>query len=198
MCQRADDRRRQKRQQNSKHEAARRRVGEHSGRNPPQSQEIDREQRENRAELDEDCEGIPERLALRLESEQPSGEQQMTGGRNGDELGEALKDAENDRGDEIEGHRWTPRGEQGERRAKATADGSLSRNINPAATPRLEDCTDCSPTPSIAGVQGDGIMVIADPKIDSSPGRMPTLFHHTLCPHSRFVRLVLGEYGLPV
>jgi glutathione S-transferase len=41
-------------------------------------------------------------------------------------------------------------------------------------------------------------MVIADPKIDSSPGRMPTLFHHTFCPHSRFVRLVLGEYGLPV
>jgi glutathione S-transferase len=41
-------------------------------------------------------------------------------------------------------------------------------------------------------------MVGADPKIDSSPGRMPTLFHHTFCPHSRFVRLMLGEYGLPV
>ncbi len=25
---------------------------------------------------------------------------------------------------------------------------------------------------------------------------MLTLFHHTLCPHSRFVRLALGEYGL--
>jgi glutathione S-transferase len=25
---------------------------------------------------------------------------------------------------------------------------------------------------------------------------MPTLFHHTFCPHSRFVRLVLGEYGI--
>ena len=25
---------------------------------------------------------------------------------------------------------------------------------------------------------------------------MLTLFHHPLCPHSRFVRLVLGEYGL--
>lgn len=25
---------------------------------------------------------------------------------------------------------------------------------------------------------------------------MPTLYHHPLCPHSRFARLVLGEYGL--
>ena len=25
---------------------------------------------------------------------------------------------------------------------------------------------------------------------------MLTLFHHPFCPHSRFVRLVLGEYGL--
>jgi glutathione S-transferase len=25
---------------------------------------------------------------------------------------------------------------------------------------------------------------------------MLTLFHHGLCPHSRFVRLALGEYGL--
>jgi glutathione S-transferase len=27
---------------------------------------------------------------------------------------------------------------------------------------------------------------------------MPTLFHHSFCPHSRFVRLALGEYGLQV
>jgi glutathione S-transferase len=27
---------------------------------------------------------------------------------------------------------------------------------------------------------------------------MLTLFHHPLCPHSRFVRLALSEYGLPV
>ena len=27
---------------------------------------------------------------------------------------------------------------------------------------------------------------------------MLTLFHHPICPHSRFVRLVLDEYGLPV
>jgi len=24
-----------------------------------------------------------------------------------------------------------------------------------------------------------------------------TLFHHALCPHSRFVRLALGEHGIP-
>lgn len=27
---------------------------------------------------------------------------------------------------------------------------------------------------------------------------MLTLLHHPFCPHSRFIRLVLGEYGLPV
>jgi glutathione S-transferase len=27
---------------------------------------------------------------------------------------------------------------------------------------------------------------------------MLTLFHHPFCPHSRFVRLALGEYGIPV
>ena len=27
---------------------------------------------------------------------------------------------------------------------------------------------------------------------------MPTLFHHSFCPHSRFVRLALGEYGVAV
>jgi glutathione S-transferase len=27
---------------------------------------------------------------------------------------------------------------------------------------------------------------------------MPTLFHHSFCPHSRFVRLALSEYGLDV
>src|ERR1700737_4176212 len=26
---------------------------------------------------------------------------------------------------------------------------------------------------------------------------MLTLFHHPFCPHSRFIRLVLAEYGLP-
>jgi glutathione S-transferase len=29
-------------------------------------------------------------------------------------------------------------------------------------------------------------------------GRMLTLFHHPLCPHSRFVRLAFGEYGIEV
>jgi glutathione S-transferase len=29
-------------------------------------------------------------------------------------------------------------------------------------------------------------------------GHMLTLFHHPICPHSRFVRLVLEQYGLPV
>src|SRR5262249_61663511 len=31
---------------------------------------------------------------------------------------------------------------------------------------------------------------------DLQQGPMYTLFHHSFCPHSRFIRLVLGEYGL--
>ena len=31
---------------------------------------------------------------------------------------------------------------------------------------------------------------------DVLKGRMYTLFHHPFCPLSRFIRLVLGEYGL--
>src|SRR6201996_1439858 len=31
---------------------------------------------------------------------------------------------------------------------------------------------------------------------DLQRGPMYTLFHHPFCPHSRFIRLVLGEYGL--
>src|SRR5580704_6784822 len=30
----------------------------------------------------------------------------------------------------------------------------------------------------------------------SSPGLMITLYHHPFCPHSRFIRLVLGEMGI--
>src|SRR6202043_3516725 len=32
----------------------------------------------------------------------------------------------------------------------------------------------------------------------SIKGYMFTLFHHPFCPHSRFVRLAIGEYGLDV
>src|SRR3954452_24993419 len=45
------------------------------------------------------------------------------------------------------------------------------------------------------------------PRLNTAAGRLPvrreinkgcmfTLFHHPFCPQSRFVRLVLGEYGL--
>ena len=29
-----------------------------------------------------------------------------------------------------------------------------------------------------------------------NPGLMITLYHHPFCPHSRFIRLVLGEMGI--
>ena len=38
----------------------------------------------------------------------------------------------------------------------------------------------------------------APPRSCHSSERMYTLYHHPLCPHSRFIRLVLAEYGLEV
>jgi glutathione S-transferase len=34
------------------------------------------------------------------------------------------------------------------------------------------------------------------PPSQADPARMLTLLHHSFCPHSRFVRIVLGEFGL--
>src|SRR5260370_94288 len=33
-------------------------------------------------------------------------------------------------------------------------------------------------------------------QVDVTHNPMLTLFHHPLCPHSRFVRIAMGEYGL--
>jgi glutathione S-transferase len=41
--------------------------------------------------------------------------------------------------------------------------------------------------------------VVSDVESAAWPdGRAVTLFHHPFCPHSRFVRMVLGEYGIPL
>jgi glutathione S-transferase len=43
---------------------------------------------------------------------------------------------------------------------------------------------------------GFGAAAANTPDSQHSAHRMLTLFHHPMCPHSRFVRLALGEYGL--
>ena len=124
MRDRADHRRRQERQQDADDEAPRRRVGEKSDRQLPQPHEIDRQQREDRAELDQHREGLAEILVG--EAEEALHQQQMAGGRDGNELGEALDDAEDDRLDNVEGHEML-RGKCGGL-ARAGIDPCLSPN----------------------------------------------------------------------
>ncbi len=68
--------------------------------------------------------------------------------------------------------------------AEWDAPQGFSRNINPVATKK----------PEIA--QGDRNSGPMAPAGFGNNARMPTLFHHPFCPHSRFVRLALGEYGV--
>jgi hypothetical protein len=63
---RADDAGRQKRDQQPDDEAPVVRVGEHAERNLPDAREVDRQEREDRAELDQHVEAVPEGLLLGL------------------------------------------------------------------------------------------------------------------------------------
>src|SRR4029077_1520239 len=98
----ADYRGRKERQQDADDKAARRRVSEKSERQLPQPHEIDRQQREDRTELDQHREGLAEILVG--EAEKTLHQEQMAGGGDGYELGEPLDDAEDDRLDDVEGH----------------------------------------------------------------------------------------------
>ena len=74
---RADDRRRQKRDQHAEDEAPRLRIGEEAERQPPQPREVDRQQREDRAELDQHRKGLAEILVG--EAEEMLDQQQVPG-----------------------------------------------------------------------------------------------------------------------
>ena len=120
---RADHRRRQEREQHADDEAPRRRIGEKADRQLPQPHEIDRQQRQDRAELDQHREGLAEILVG--EAEEVLDQQQVAGRRDRQELGQALDDAEDDRLDEVEGHAML-RGKCG---------GLAARRIDPCLSP---------------------------------------------------------------
>ncbi len=87
---------RQESEKHAEHEAARARVPRQIGQNLQQPPEIDGEDGEDRAELDQDLEG----LAGRLEAEEMTGEQYVPGRGNRDEFGQALQQAEHEGVDE--------------------------------------------------------------------------------------------------
>jgi hypothetical protein len=89
----ADDDRGQERDQDADHEAARIGVApEHADRDVPQFPEIEADDREDRTELNQHREGIPE--GALAETEEALREQQMSGRGHRKELGHTLDDAE--------------------------------------------------------------------------------------------------------
>ena len=107
--QRADHRRRQEREQHADDEARRRPFGEHVGRQRPEPAEIDRQQRQDRAELDQDRERLAEVVVA--PAEKMLHQQQMPGRGHRQEFGQALDDAEHaaltrSRWAEIRPARW--------------------------------------------------------------------------------------------
>ncbi len=68
----------------------------------PQPREINREDREDRAKLNQDDEGLAERIVV--EAEEALHQQQMSGGGDRNELGEPFDDSQNEGLEEIERH----------------------------------------------------------------------------------------------
>src|SRR5262249_49496021 len=138
--------------------------------------------------------------------------QQVPGRRHRQIFGEALDDAENDGLDDVQHDacgsgcfesRLTPPGTCPDRRTDVHCAGSErglvahtyrqghGKRLIPHSSRRPDATTlrisirlspDCSAPGAMAGRLLAKLML--------------TLFHHGLCPHSRFVRLALGEYGL--
>ncbi len=93
----ADDRRGQERDDDGGDEAARLRIARKRNQDVPEPGEIDDDHGEDRAELNEHAEGIPEGLlAMRADAEKLSREKQMGGRGNRDELRNPLNDPEKD------------------------------------------------------------------------------------------------------
>ena len=93
----ADDRRGQKRDDDGRDEAARVRIARKRNQDAPEPGEIDDDHGEDRAELDEHAEGVPEGLlAMRADAEKLSRQKQMGGRGDRDELRYPLNDPEND------------------------------------------------------------------------------------------------------
>jgi len=92
-----------KRDQHADDEALRLGVVEHAEEQLPQPPEIDRQQRQNGAELDQHREGLAEIVVV--EAKEMADQQQVPGRGHRDELGQPLDDTEEDRLDYVQRHR---------------------------------------------------------------------------------------------
>src|SRR5882757_1996613 len=78
------------------------RNAEHADRDLPDAEKIDRQQREDGAELDQHREGLAEILVI--EAEEALHQQEVSGGGHRQELGQPLDHAEDERLEKIERH----------------------------------------------------------------------------------------------
>ena len=90
MRQRADDRGGQERNQDARDEMLRTAIARQADQHLPEPAEIDAQDRQDRAELDQHLEG----LAGGFEAEKVAGQQDVPGGGNRNELGQTLQNAE--------------------------------------------------------------------------------------------------------
>src|SRR6476620_3839254 len=102
----------QKGNEHPENEAPRVCAGEHAKEQVPQSHSVDRQQRKDCAELDQDRKGLSEFLVLK--AEEMTHEQEMASRRNGNELGQTLDHAEDCRRNKfLQGHGSNSAAEEG-------------------------------------------------------------------------------------
>ena len=146
VSERADQRRRQKCDQYPDDETLRGRILEHAERELPDTEKIDRQQRQDRAELDQHGEGLAEIIVI--EAKELLHQEEMPGRGYRHELGQALDDAEDECLEQVEGHDGLRGQDDGtgaaQDRAREIWRLRFSRIINPRATGNGEDCTGCS------------------------------------------------------
>ena len=103
--------------------------------------EIDRQQRQDRAELDQHREGLAEVVVV--EAEEVLHQQQMAGRGHRQEFGQALDDAEDERLEKVECHERL-RGQRGRRFGEMRGDsGAFAAIGNARATDEVRDGTGC-------------------------------------------------------
>ena len=166
----------------------------------PQPREIDREERQDRAELDQDGEGL---VGLAFEAEEVLQEQEMAGRGDRQELGAAL---ERRRGSPPGPARSTPSRapcpatrDAPDRESGCRIGLSCRRGFYTAARFGRHQSAKAFPD-GYQPLRATPVL-IRPARSGPSPARarepsMAILHHYPFCPNSRFVRLVLAEIGL--
>ena len=193
-----------------KNETPRRRIVRTSRARSARCEKIDRQQREDRAELDQHREGLAEGLVV--EAEEPLDEQQMAGRRYRNEFGQALDDAEDEAlkrsnasmapragGGNAQAAGWAQPRQGGMRLTgiitRGHGNGDDLREAHRPQYPAGPGAITCWPASMPVDFGGNCGRQRTPLDRRFAQRRMLTLFHHPFCPHSRFMRLALAKHG---